>query len=271
MGKVIKQSLKRYGIPSRFVVSRDSALSSVIVENELLTKKGCDIVVLQSPKETHVGKTLCVQPWRAFSARDYGRPERNVKSGMLPPKVARMIVNIAAPRQNETVLDPFCGSGTVLQEALLMGHRHVVGIDVNANAIRAARQNLAWLHLSIPKLVVADVRNLAHVLPPHSVNCIVSEGMLGPPTPHNITDIREKLQLFYEEVFSAFPSILKPGAVVVIALPAWRRGGRITTLHYEKILQKGHCHPFHTPLLYGRQTAVVLRDIHFLTYQPRRG
>lgn len=266
MGKTIKQSLKRQNIPSRFVVSREPALSSVIVEKELLAKKGCDIVVLQSSQGQRLGKTLCVQPWRAFSERDYGRPARDYQSGMLPPKIARMMINIAAPKKNETLLDPFCGSGTILQEASLMNHRNIMGADISAKATAETKKNLAWLNLPIPPLFTTDARNLARVIPLHSINCIVSEGALGPPTPRNINEIRKKLQTFYEELLSVLPRILKPEARVVIAVPAWRNNKTvtITILTLDDAARKYGFRAFHEPLFYGRPRAHVLRHIHFL-------
>ena len=60
------------------------------------------------------------------------KPYRDMRRGMLPPKLARSLVNLAIGAKSPsdmTILDPFCGTGTVLMEAMLLG-THVVGTDL---------------------------------------------------------------------------------------------------------------------------------------------
>lgn len=52
------------------------------------------------------------------------------------PLTAARLVDAFAPKQGR-VLDPFCGSGTVLVEAVLAG-RHAIGTDLNPLAVRLA-------------------------------------------------------------------------------------------------------------------------------------
>jgi 23S rRNA G2445 N2-methylase RlmL len=80
---------------------------------------------------------------RAFdqplSRRDYRVV--NVR-GALRPTVAAALVRLATPgRKPQRVWDPFCGSGTVLCEAALMGHE-VWGTDIEPEAVDASRANI---------------------------------------------------------------------------------------------------------------------------------
>ncbi|MFH1712817.1 MAG: hypothetical protein ABH896_01335, partial [Candidatus Jacksonbacteria bacterium] len=73
----LKTKLKKHGISSRWVQSRDAALSSVIVKtNKLLSNRGCEIVILKRQNDLFFGITYTVQPFDEFSNRDYGRPAR---------------------------------------------------------------------------------------------------------------------------------------------------------------------------------------------------
>ena len=47
----------------------------------------------------------------------------------LHPKVARALVNLSEVEKNETLLDPFCGTGGILLEAGLIG-ANVIGNDI---------------------------------------------------------------------------------------------------------------------------------------------
>ena len=53
------------------------------------------------------------------------------------PQVARTLI-LSFSKPNETVLDPFCGSGTVLVECRLLG-RNAIGNDINPFAAMLAR------------------------------------------------------------------------------------------------------------------------------------
>jgi len=80
-------------------------------------------------------------------------------STALSTRVARAVANIAVPDPNEVkAIDPCCGIGTVLVEALSMGI-DIVGYDINPLAVRGARMNLN--HFQMPNVVsIGDVRTL---------------------------------------------------------------------------------------------------------------
>lgn len=227
----VKQRLKKQGIASRWVQSRDPALSSVIVKtNKLLTQRGLEAVVLKFKSDLMLGATCAVQPFDEFSNRDYGRPARDIRSGMLPPKIARIMINLSQTDKNATILDPFCGSGTILQEAILLGYEQVKGSDISKKAIEDARKNLTWLDRDIVTqgscviLLDYDVRELSQKIQHNSIDAIVTEPYLGPPllgyeSPQKIKKIIDELSGLYLDSFREFSKILKPLGRVVIIFP----------------------------------------------------
>ena len=81
-------------------------------------------------------------------------------STALPTRAARAIVNIAAGQALEQLrlIDPCCGMGTVLIEAMSMGI-DIEGVDLNPLAVRGARVNLA--HFGYPDRVrLGDMRHI---------------------------------------------------------------------------------------------------------------
>ncbi|GIP40124.1 methyltransferase [Paenibacillus sp. J31TS4] len=80
-------------------------------------------------------------------------------STALGTRVARAVANLAVPRpEGVRAVDPCCGIGTVLIEALSMGIA-IVGYDRNPLAVAGARRNLA--HFGMPDVVrLADMRTL---------------------------------------------------------------------------------------------------------------
>jgi 23S rRNA G2445 N2-methylase RlmL len=72
--------------------------------------------------------------------RDYKIAHR---PGSLRPSVAAAMAWLSETRDDDILLDPFCGVGTVLIERAHMGrYRNLIGSDRDSAAIRAARENI---------------------------------------------------------------------------------------------------------------------------------
>lgn len=269
MGLKLKRALKENGISARYVQSKEVVLSSVIVHKERLLKNGMEIVLLKGRDKTQCARTLAVQPFQAFSKRDFGRPGRDSRSGMLPPKLARMMVNIAAPNQDSVILDPFCGSGTVLQEALLLGYQNVIGSDKSKKAVEDTLKNLKWMELPRISVYESPAQQLINkeIVKAGSVDRIVFEGFLGPPAPrpHLVASARKEMQQLYETVFPILAGTLAPNGRIVAALPFWKTREAEEHLDIQKIITGAGLNMIAQPLLYRRPQSTVGREIIQLT------
>jgi len=80
------------------------------------------------------------------------------REGSLPPTIAAAMAFLANPRDSDSVLDPVCGTGTLLAEVHAYApSAPLAGIDLDRPAIAAARRNLA--HLPQVQLSVGDGRS----------------------------------------------------------------------------------------------------------------
>ncbi|MBI2443675.1 MAG: hypothetical protein HYV42_00315 [Candidatus Magasanikbacteria bacterium] len=252
-GKEIKRRLQSESRSVRYVFKNEPALSSVTVTQNKLTDKGKEFLVsLSSAEERARGEvrydlalTRAVQPFKEFSARDYGRPARDDRSGLLPPKLAMIMINLAAgPRSSLRLLDPFCGSGTILTEALLLGHRQLIGADISEQAIQDTQKNITWIANQIAGLpssiadlpiLPANVTALSQKIPPAAVDAIVTEPALGPPLTgkEKIAQIKktaQELNRLYFQAFREFKKILCPGGAVVFIFPRFLVKGEWITV-----------------------------------------
>ncbi len=217
--------MKKEGISCRFVVSRDKTLSSVVVEQNKLVNGGRELVLIAEDNGLLIGVTEAVQPFKELSFRDFGRPGRDDFSGMLPPKLAQIMINLARGDKNNLLIDPFCGSGTILTEALMMGYTKVEGSDISDKAIVDSKKNIDWVTKKFnisatAKVRVADARSLGRFYKAGSVAAIVSETYLGPQRGHlDMKKITRELSDLYSAVLREIEIVLKPGARAVIALP----------------------------------------------------
>ncbi len=239
LGLSLKRQLKEKDTKLRFITSRDTKLSSVIIQKEKLIDQGLDIVIIKD-KEYYLGNTLTVQDYKSYSTFDYSRPSRDDKSGMLPPKVAKMMINLSEALNDEVILDPFCGSGTILQEALLMGFSNVKGSDISDKAIRDTENNINWLEtkldldISNVEIKKQDAQKISHVFNENSIGVIITEPYLGPPDRTSNSVINELSELYINS-FKEFHKVLNEKGVVIFILPI-TDNGRIDILEeIEKI------------------------------------
>jgi tRNA G10 N-methylase Trm11 len=233
----IKKILQEQGLSVRAVLPQFPAqtLSSVLVNENQLLNKGAEIVVITGTQRLFVGKTRSVQNYEDYGRRDYQRPARDEKGGMLPPKVAQSMLNLAGPlKQLDYVLDPFCGSGTVLQEAMLFDYR-AIGSDIDEHAVHNSEKNLEWFrnryHVAPEryKLFLSNAAEISLKLPSYKIQAIITEGTLGPiygksPKQSEMNRNFKELSKLYSQVFKEFKKFLSPSLRVVIALPAYKQG-----------------------------------------------
>lgn len=119
-------------------------------------------------------------------------------STALSTRVARAVVNIAVPDVAGTkAIDPCCGIGTVLVEAMSMGI-DIVGCDINPLAVRGARVNLE--HFGMPNVVsIADMRTLGLV--GEEASSPTSRGRLG----EQVAELPTSSQVRYDALILDMP------------------------------------------------------------------
>lgn len=255
IGMEVKRLLKEKGISSRWVISKEKQLSSVVVDtNKLVGENGMEIVIMKIGANIYVGKTLAVQPFRELSFRDYGRPSRDDLSGMLPPKLAQAMINLSGvnmagqldinsendgqdtnrdgtEKNKVKILDPFCGSGTILTEAMLMGFNNLIGSDISPKAITDTKNNIAWVRnkFNLPEtdceLYEKSATELAQFIGPNSIDAIITEPYLGPQRgSHDAKKTKKELEDLYSRAIGEFKKVLKEKGRVIMIWPVFHRG-----------------------------------------------
>lgn len=236
----VKKELVKSGRSTRVVPNKDLELSSAqVLYNKLTGELGWELLLFKNGNETILAQTVNVQDIDAYAARDQARPKRDAKVGMLPPKLAQIIINLASPKPARIVQDPFCGTGVLLQEALLMEHE-AYGSDIDPRMVEYASANLEWLKKRYDvsfggpldmwyDLRVADATNFKliskHRVP---VEFIASETYLGQPYASlPARDQLEKNIMYVNNLHEKFLKNLakqtKPGFRLCLAVPAWKR------------------------------------------------
>ena len=283
----LKRNLARMGRSVRVITSNEPEISSATAHhNQLGEKAGCFEIFLI---DREIYLSLGTQNITAYTERDQARPARDAKVGMLPPKLAQILINLCGKLpEGARVLDPFCGTGVVLQEAAIMGYVPY-GTDLNGRMVEYSKKNLSWLfnerNQKRFKLLSSLIQKKDQILNAISVgdatsftwegeiDAVAFEGYLGAPMSKPPVDIKFKTEKAKcREIAMGFLKNITPqiksGTPVVMALPAWlRENGKYVGLNIlDEIQEMGYNFEkfqdlSQSDLLYYREGQIVAREI----------
>ena len=213
--------VKEYS-PKSDTMNLERKLGKHILSNTTKTK-----VNLKKPDKTFFGvltsnklvfgiKLTEITP-KTFSER---RPRKKpfFHPSAMPSKLARCMVNLARAKRDELVLDPFCGTGSVMIEAAFVGCR-VLGFDVQRRMAEGTRRNLKHFGVEPEGLVIADSRKL----PLTRIDHVVTD----PPYGKSATTMKSTTKQIVKGVLSSASPLLSKGQLICMASPK--------TLHIAQI------------------------------------
>ena len=269
-----KNLLKRHGRNVRLIPGTAATISSATAHHNQLGEKLNHIEIIKFGElfATSVG----TQNITSYAKRDQARPARDAFVGMLPPKLAQILINLATGGAKEgRLLDPFCGTGVVLQEASLMGYT-VYGTDLSEKMIDYSERNLKWLAgryadiAAEPQLEAGDATT--HTWKP-APDFVASEIYLGhpmsqPPVEIKFRTEKENAEALLTAFLKNIGAQIAPGTTLALAIPSWLRPNghysgldiidRLDNLGYN--LVKYRFASF-DDLLYYREGQIVARQI----------
>ncbi len=279
-GIILKQKLKLNGVNLRLIPNQESTLSSATSHhNKLgLSSNRIELLILKSTNgEVVVAESTGAQNITDYARRDRERPMRDTYVGMLPPKLAQIMINLASPQREASdtrLLDPFCGTGVILQEAALL-NRSVYGTDLSEKMIRYTRDNLNWLEETYRRPIdwyvhVGDAMDARWQQP---IDQIASETYLGqpfsaPPSPAKLAEVRKNCNYIITSFLQNIHGQIASGTPLCLAVPAWKDiDGHFTHLPLVRNLAelgfKEHSfkHAPSSTLIYHREDQIVARQL----------
>jgi tRNA G10 N-methylase Trm11 len=218
----------------------------------VVARSSMDFVAFPLGATTQWGVTIFVPNTESFKERSNERPY--VTSGIsLSSRLARLLVNIAGVSKGDVLLDPFCGSGTILGEALLKGV-DCIGVDRNHGTVERTKDNLRWLasqnerggrRLPSFSVKVGDATRLQSDMGETKVDAIVSEPILVPmlssaPSLDRAKKLIRHASFIYSEALHEMSRVMKRGGRLVLVTPSLRtKEGRDVTLLFDDLREVG--------------------------------
>ena len=324
----LKKVIKKTGQSVRIIENKSEALEAAqVLYNKLTGPLGWELLLIKDGADILVAQSTAVQDIDAYAERDFERPMRDAFVGMLPPKLAQIMLNLAVGESYESrvmsqeepthssslithsshdvvVLDPFCGTGVVLQEALLMGFE-AYGTDISEKMVDYSTKNLEWLEQQYVinrhpepvegstqisphgrddkpkwKTELGDATSHTWDFSRNTANdqriTIVCETYLGKP----LTSLpnQQELDRIMSEPNSIAEGFLKnlapqiqSGTKLCLALPAWSLGnGKFKHLKMlDHLTDLGYnrlelVHATNSELIYHREDQIVARELTLL-------
>ncbi len=271
----LKKMIKASGRGVRIVPNKSAALNSAqVLHNGLTTPNGWELVFVRWDNKTILAQTVAEQDIEAYARRDQNRPMRDARVGMLPPKLAQILINLTNPAPGSLVLDPFCGTGVVLQEAALMGFKYL-GSDIEPRMVEYSEGNLAWLnktHGLEAGLGQVEIGDATTYTWSHPVSAVAGETYLGKPfsstpPPAALEKTRRECDEIHEKFLRNIAEQIAPGTRLALGVPAWstkkgfvhlRMLAKLGDLGYTR---KKFVHVRDQDLIYHREGQAVAREL----------
>lgn len=342
-GIILKGKLKDTGVSLRLIPNSEIALNTATSHhNKLgLSNNKVELLIVRARNgRVIIAESTGAQNITALARRDQERPKRDAFVGMLPPKLAQIMINLAIPtslpsqpratraaasamsnessttKSSETsaarvsadaystetrseavsedfgsvtarehsnvkkfrLLDPFCGTGVLLQEALLLGY-DVYGTDIADKMIDFSEINLKWIkdnsHTSSDYQVhQGDAMTTMWQQPIDSIACesYLGQPFSAPPSPAKLTEVRGNCDHIISTFLKNIHGQIMSGTPLCVAVPAWRSSdgsfthlpliGKLSQLGYQQVQFQN---VRDNDLLYYREDQVVARELLVLT------
>lgn len=215
--------VKRAGFDKAHLLRPDN---NELRAEQVQSRSALDVVAFPYHGGIGLGPTVWVPD--SVSMRERGTQKPTPHSDIsMSPRLARVLLNLSGLRKGQTVLDPFCGSGTILAEAFTRSMR-CLGLDAKTNRVRDARENLSWLVGSVKDkgydIRVGDARELSRMLRGTRVDAIVTEPLLVPriqarPRSSTAADLINQAGEVYGDALASMAEVLQPGGRIVVVVP----------------------------------------------------
>jgi tRNA G10 N-methylase Trm11 len=204
--------------------------------------------------------------------RDMNKPVRR-EALAIPPRLAKILINLSQVKENQTLVDPFCGIGVILQEALVNGI-NVVGVDKDKKAIENCKKNIAWLSSKYKikskyKIINNDSKTV-RVGRIDGIACEPNLGKLLEKSPRK--DEAMKTQEYFEglviQVLNNLARYLRPGGKIAFTAPSIRAQGERISCNIGRIMHRTGLKMAESeidfPIIEERDGQVVGREIYVL-------
>ncbi|MDP3916978.1 MAG: DNA methyltransferase [Nanoarchaeota archaeon] len=246
-------------------------------EREIPPSKSKNLDLELTLYKNNIYKVSAVSDPKSYEKRDEKRPYFDPLK-VISVRLAKILINLAQPKKNSVLLDPFAGLGTILQEASLIEIKSM-GLDKDPLTVKKCQKNLIWAKDKFkfkvfPKVIRLDVGNMSKST--KNIDCIATEPYLGPylrklPKEQEARKIAEELSKLYEKFLRESSKMLKKGSKIAVIIPTFKtRDNKLIRVGFQSMIKKYNFDIFQPlknniiPLDYTMKGSKLRRKIYVL-------
>jgi tRNA G10 N-methylase Trm11 len=211
---------------------------------------------------------------------DMQKPARRSELA-ISPRLAKILINLSEVKENEVLMDPFCGIGAILIESFMQKQKFI-GFDIDKYATLGAKKNLEWMKKEFKINVSKDfyrIKEQNAIFMEEYADAVASEPSLGPLKKKNFSpkaaaETKKKLENFYHAIFLKLRKYIK-GRIAITMPRIVLSKGKAIQLNIEELCEKtamkihnplaeNGFDGFEMPLIESRENQHVAREIWIL-------
>lgn len=248
-----------------------ASLKKKIDPSSLVSKDFLNDVINLVIFKNFIGITKAVTNPKELKKRDLNRPSVDYMK-TISIRLAKILVNISKIKPGQVLVDPFAGSGTILQEALLK-RVNVIGLDTDDISIKQSKANLEWLKKEYNvnanfELIKLDARKMSSVV--RKANALVTEPYMGPfirklPRLEEAKALVLDLRELYDSIVKQAKDILSKDERIVIIIPIIRTlVNKDVKMDFTSIASAYGFTVVYKPVFYAYKESRLHREIYVL-------
>ncbi len=178
-------------------------IGSIIRGTVDLDDPGCEYRAILSGDRCYFGKVLFHGERPSYELRRPGS-RTFFHPGVMMPRLARALVNISLVAPGERLLDPFCGTGGIVLEAVLVGARGI-GSDIDPFMVSGSRKNVGgaeFVQAACGALPFGDA----------CIDAVVTDLPYG----QSVSIVAGSLETLYDDALLEMRRVLLPGKRAVV-------------------------------------------------------
>lgn len=233
LNEKIKKSFKKQKLKAFYKKpKREKALMPSEVIKQKLVEEGIEFLAYKN----YLAKTVAVFNPFEHEKRDEEMPCKDYLK-TISIRLAKILINLSQAKN--LLLDPFCGHGVILQEAMLQGI-NVVGIDMDEKSVEAAKKNLKFIEKKYGtktqyKVMQGDSRFLSSLV--KEADGVATEPYLGPylkqlPSIEEAQKTIKELEKLYQQVLKEAKQVVKGKIAIIVP--------RFQTLQKKEVIMNFH-------------------------------
>ena len=234
----IKKNFKKQKLKAFYKKpKRDKALMPNEVIKQKLIEEGIEFLAYNN----YLAKTIAVFNPFEHEKRDHETPCKDYLK-TISIRLAKILINLSQAKN--LLVDPFCGYGIILQEAMLQ-NINTVGIDIDQTSIEAAKKNLKFIEKKYKtktnyKIIQGDSRQLSKLI--KEADGLATEPYLGPylkqiPNLKRAKETMAELEKMYHQLLRDTKHVIK-GKIAIIVPRFPTKQKKDVIMKFSKILKE---------------------------------